>query len=203
MPNELAVGEGNELKRFHQCLFIVSFLTLNWLGMMAVHELGHAFGALITGGTVRRVVLHPLAISRTDVSPNPYPAIVVWLGPIIGCLLPVSATMAMPRRALFWRSALRFFTGFCLVANGAYIAIGSFDRVGDCGEMLNTGTPHWVLLLFGLIAIPTGLLMWHKPGSLGPFIRDASIVTARMAYLTFTVLLLALAATVTLSSRGT
>jgi hypothetical protein len=183
-------------------LLIASFLTLNWLGMMAVHEFGHAFGALITGGTVRRVVLHPLAIFRTDVSPNPYPAIVVWLGPIIGCLLPLAVTMAVPRRALFWRSALRFFAGFCLVANGAYIAVGSFERVGDCGEMLDTGTPHWVLLLFGLIAIPVGLLMWHKLGSLGPFIRKPSIVTARMAYLTFKVLFLTLAATVTLSSHA-
>lgn len=189
------------MKRFHQWLFIASFFILNWLGTMAVHEFGHIFGALITGGTVRRVILHPLAISRTDVSPNPSPAIVVWLGPILGCLLPLAVTTAVPRSALFWRSGLQFFAGFCLVANGAYISVGSFERVGDCGEMLNTGTPPWVLLLFGLIAIPAGLLMWHKIGSLGAFIRKPSIVTARMAYLTFTALLLTLAATVTLSSR--
>ena len=28
--------------------------------MMAFHELGHVVGALLTGGTVERVVLHPL-----------------------------------------------------------------------------------------------------------------------------------------------
>jgi hypothetical protein len=57
---------------------------------MAVHELGHVIGAVISGGVVERVVLHPLTISRTDVSPNPHPGIVVWLGPVIGCLFPLA-----------------------------------------------------------------------------------------------------------------
>jgi hypothetical protein len=42
-----------------------------------------------TGGTVERVVLHPLSISRTDVSPNPHPVAVVWLGPIVGSVVPL------------------------------------------------------------------------------------------------------------------
>jgi len=64
--------------------------------MMAVHEFGHVIGALTSGGVVERVVLYPLTISRTDVSPNPNPSIVVWLGPILGCVIPVCVWGAVP-----------------------------------------------------------------------------------------------------------
>jgi len=67
------------MRRFHQFLFSVSIVAMSWLIMMATHELGHVIGAALTRGTVKRVVLHPLAISRTDISPNPHPSVVVWL----------------------------------------------------------------------------------------------------------------------------
>ncbi len=63
------------MKRFQQALFMASVLVLSWLAMMAVHELGHASGALESGGSVTRVVRYPLAILRTDLSPNPRRAI--------------------------------------------------------------------------------------------------------------------------------
>jgi hypothetical protein len=61
-----------------------------WLGMQAVHELGHIVGAFLSGGMVERVVLHPFTISRTDLSHNPSPALVAWAGPICGVLLPLA-----------------------------------------------------------------------------------------------------------------
>ena len=121
--------------------------------MMALHEFGHLIGAAITGGGVERVELHPLTISRTDVSPNPHPAIVVWLGPVVGSVLPLVLFVMMPRRFTGQRNVARFFAGFCLVANGVYIAVGSFERIGDCAEMLRTGTPLWVMLAFGAVTV--------------------------------------------------
>ena len=170
------------MQRFHQFLFAVSLLALSWYAMMAVHEFGHVAGAVFTGGTIERVVLHPLTISRTDVSPNPHPAIVVWLGPFIGCFLPLAVFGIVPRRFTVLRNVARFFVGFCLIANGAYISIGSFDRVGDCGEMLRTGTPLWAMLAFGAMTIPLGLYLWHSLGSLQYFIENPSAVTPRTAY---------------------
>ena len=58
------------MKRFQQLLFVASVLVLSWLAMMAVHELGHVSRGVGSGGSVTRVVRYPLAISRTDVSPN-------------------------------------------------------------------------------------------------------------------------------------
>src|SRR4051812_4407271 len=93
----------------------------SWLGMQATHEFGHTCGAWITGGAVARVVLYPLTFSRTDLAQNPHPLLVAWAGPAIGILLPmilwlITAALRMP--GVF---VLRFFAGFCLVANGLYI----------------------------------------------------------------------------------
>jgi hypothetical protein len=172
------------MSRFHQLLFSVSILALCWYGMMAVHELGHVFGAVVTGGSVQRIVLHPLTISRTDVAPNPMPGVVVWLGPITGSVSPL-ALVWLSRDNRVLRSIAMFFAGFCLIANGAYISIGSFDRIGDCGEMLRTGTPLWTMFAFGAITAPLGIYIWHRIGSLRDFFREPSAVTPRMAYLAF------------------
>jgi hypothetical protein len=72
-----------------QMVLITTTILSSWLGVQAVHELGHVAGAWITGGGVAKVVLSPLTISRTDLADNPYPLIVVWAGPIIGSLLPL------------------------------------------------------------------------------------------------------------------
>ena len=171
------------MQRFHQFLFIAALLALCWLLMMAVHELGHVIGALATGGNVQRVVLHPLGISRTDVFPNPHPSVVVWLGPILGCVIPTIAWRLLPHRMKTTRGMAMYFAGFCLVANGAYIAIGSFDRVGDCGVMLQTGSPLWTLCGFGAITIPLGLYVWHRLGSIRGFLADPTLIGAHTTYL--------------------
>ena len=170
------------MQRIHQLVFIASLLALSWFAMMAVHEFGHVVGALTTGGTIERVVLHPLTISRTDVSPNPNPSIVVWLGPIFGCVVPAAVWWFIPRRFSVARHIAMFFAGFCLLANGAYIAIGSFGRIGDCGVMLQHGSPFWALLIFGMLTIPLGIYLWHRLGSVKQFLADPSMVDPIVAY---------------------
>jgi hypothetical protein len=96
--------------------------------MMALHELGHVVGAYLTGGGVERVVLQPFSISRTDVSPNPHPAIVVWLGPVFGCLIPLAICAVVPRSRARLRKIAHFIAGFCLIANGAYDLIKGLRR---------------------------------------------------------------------------
>src|ERR1700757_3149752 len=118
--------------------------------MQAVHESGHVIGAWATGGRVARVVLNPLTISRTDLAENPHPLFVVWAGPVFGVLAPMVLWGIAVMVRVSWAFVLRFFAGFCLLANGLYIGIGSFDRVGDCGELLRHGAPMWEMWLFGL-----------------------------------------------------
>jgi len=170
------------MQRLHQAIYVVSLLALSWLGMMVIHELGHVIGALLTGGNVQSVVLHPFRISRTDVSPNPRPLIVVWSGPVLGCLLPVLMSRFVPRRNTLVRGAAVFFAGFCLVGNGAYIGLGAFNAVGDCRVMLQYGSPFWLLVSFGSVMILAGLIVWHRLGSVRRFFSQPSFVDPQSAY---------------------
>jgi hypothetical protein len=148
--------------RSRQLLMIASTLWLSWLGMMLVHETGHVTGGITSGGTVRRVVWHPAVISRTDVQPNPHPLVEVWAGPLFGSILPVGVAFAFSMfrfrsTYLFWA-----FAGFCLIANGAYIGVGSFKPIGDAEELLADGMSRWPLAAFGFIAVAWGTWIWHR-----------------------------------------
>jgi hypothetical protein len=150
--------------------------------MMIVHESGHVVAALISGGRVQRVMLHPLSFSRTDVSPNPHPLLVAWGGPVFGAALPLLAWAIARALKLPGAYLLRFFAGFCLIANGAYIGVGSFHQIGDTYPMLLFGSSMWQLWLFGVASFPLGLLLWHRLGpsfGLGP---NAHSVHATAAY---------------------
>jgi hypothetical protein len=170
LPSEMAIQtlasyDSAMKQRVHQAVLIVSTLLASWMGMQAVHELGHVVGAAISGADVVRVVLHPLTISRTDVGNNPKPLVVVWAGPIFGVLVPLGMWLAAAAAKMPGSFLLRFFAGFCLIANGLYISLGSFGRIGDCGEMLRHGSPPWLLWLFGAATAPAGLWLWHGQGA--------------------------------------
>jgi hypothetical protein len=170
------------VRRLHQGVLVLSVVLGSWLGMQAVHEAGHVLGAWLSGGQVAQVVLYPLTISRTDLSDNPCPMFVVWFGPVFGVLLPLALWLLAVGLRLPGDFVLRFFAGFCLIANGAYIAGGSFDRIGDCGVMLQHGSGLWQLWLFGAVSVPSGLWLWHRQGphfGLGP---SQGRVSAGVAY---------------------
>ena len=152
------------MRRADQFVLIGSAVPLAWLAMMAVHEAGHVLGALLTGGTVKVVVLHPLKISCTVLSHNPHPLLVTWAGAVFGVLIPlaafgVAAAIRMPGAYL-----LRFFAGFCLIVNGVYIGVGSIERIYDADDLLRHGSQTWHLWFFGAVTIPLGLLLWHQLG---------------------------------------
>jgi hypothetical protein len=152
------------MNRLYQITLIASTLGLSWLGMQIVHEAGHVVFAWTAGERVDRVVLHPLTISRTDASHDRHPLLVVWGGPLVGVLLPLGALAVARWTRCRWSYLLQFFAGFCLVANGAYLGVGSFEGVGDAGDLLRYGAARWSLILFGLIGMPAGLFLWHGLG---------------------------------------
>ncbi len=180
------------MQRFPQTLLIVSICLASWLGMQAVHEFGHVCGAWLSGGRVAQVVLHPLTISRTDLADNPRPLIVVWAGPLLGILFPLVLWGVLAAAQCRVAFLARFFAGFCLIANGAYIGVGSVDGVGDCGEMLRHDCPIWTLWLFGALAVPTGLALWHRLGpsfGLGPAAGRVDAVAVYVSLIGLAVLL--------------
>jgi hypothetical protein len=168
---------------------IAMFIGFSGLGMQAVHELGHVAAAWATGGEVVRPILHPLAISRTDLADNPHPLIVVWAAPVIGALLPLLAWLIARLLRCPGLYLLRFSGGFCLVANGAYIAFGPGEGGADTGVLLAHGTPRWAMVAFGLPAAALGLLLWNGVGphfgfgqAKGEVSRRATIVSAALFF---------------------
>ncbi len=153
------------MKRLTQTLLIVTFIGFSWLAMQVVHEAGHVLVAGLTGGEVMRVALHPLIVSRTDLGENPHPLAVVWGGPLVGSGLPLLMFAAAAACRLPGVYLIRFFAGFCLVANGVYIGIGWLLAEGaDPWVMRTNGSPIWLLVLFGLLTAPLGLYLWHRQG---------------------------------------
>jgi hypothetical protein len=147
----------------HYWVLIPSALITCWLGMMLVHEFGHMAMALCSGGTVQKLVFHPLAFSRTDVDPNPHPMAVAWAGPAFGGTVPAGVVWLMGR--LRRRSyLLEVFAAFCLLANGAYLSFGSLERTGDAGDLQRLGMPMWALWISGSGMLTWGLWQFHRFG---------------------------------------
>jgi hypothetical protein len=191
------------LQRVRQIALIGGLLWASWLSMMLVHEAGHVVGALISRGHVERVVWHPLALSRTDVQPNPSPLVVVWGGPLFGCVLPLLLLLVVESLRSRIAYLLEFFAGFCLIANGLYIGIGVFDPVGDAHDMLRLGTSRWVLAAFGTVAATCGLGLWKRASPRLGFGTMRVLIPASDAYAVVAIALLLSCIGFAIGNRGT
>lgn len=174
--------------RWRQGALIVCFISWCWLAMMAVHESGHVLAAWSTGATVERVVLHPLAFSRTDLGENPHPLVVSWAGAVVGCLLPVLAWLILRSLRLAVAPFAKFFAGFCLVANGVYLGMGAWTGDGDAGDLIRFGAPVWQLVVFGCAAVACGLWCWHGLGSTFGGKNNQAQITGRSVLMAASVL---------------
>ena len=137
---------------------------MSWYGMMAFHEAGHCLGAVAAGGPIRAVDMPLLGFSQTHYRGNPHPLFVAWSGPVGGAVVSLALSALSLRLRGRPRDVLLYFCGFCLIANGIYIGLGGFDRVGDCAELLNHGARLWQLILFGFVATCLGGYCWHLLG---------------------------------------
>ena len=148
------------MKQLQHFLFIVFLLMCCWFGMEATHEMGHVLAAWSSGASVERVVLVP--ISRTDTTGVEYPVLLHGAGPVFGVVFPLLLWVLVRRFRHSAAYLFRFFAGFCLVANGAYIGC-DFSVVGptDAGYLIEHGVSRWILVLFGLLCVSGGLLLWH------------------------------------------
>jgi hypothetical protein len=153
---------------------ILTSAALYWLLFMAVHESGHALAAVLTGGRVAHVVLHPLAISRTDVSPNPLPLVVCWAGPLWGAIVPVGVWYLWHAVRVRGEAWMQGFAGFCLIANGLYLTSSAVAPAGDTEDLLRFGVQLWVLPVLGVPMWVAGFWIWHR---LGPAFGTASLST--------------------------
>ena len=138
----------------------------SWYGMMVIHELGHCVAAWLTGGVVEKVHFPLLGFSQTFYHENPHPLAVAWAGAAGGAVFAAMLLGASRYLHRPYQQALLYFAGFSLIANGLYLGLGGFDRVGDCAELLNQGAKLWQLVTFGIGATALGVYSWHRMGPL-------------------------------------
>jgi len=133
--------------------------------MQVVHEAGPVLVAGLTGAEVTKVALPPLIVSRTDVPRINIPLQLFGVARSLVhcfrscCLVWLGISIAW---GVFCCASL---LAFVLIANGVYIGIGHFLAEGaDPWVMMANGSPRWVLVLFGAVAFPLGLYLWHRQG---------------------------------------
>lgn len=133
-----------------------------WVLMLLTHEVGHGTAALLTGGQVVSTDLRPGVLGHTLVEPNPHPDWVVWGGFLSGGLLPLGAwgvaRAVMPRAT----ADLRLLAGFCLLANGVYLAVGGSETLTDTGVLLSLGWSWPALIGIGLLLAWPGYWLFRR-----------------------------------------
>ncbi|WP_145074829.1 hypothetical protein [Poriferisphaera corsica] len=136
--------------------------------MMAIHELGHAWGAWLSGGSEIDIIVPAVGFSRTTIGINPQPLFVAWMGASAGCAVPlvmaIGSTIVWKRVGIMiWPQRWTLgWAGFCLLANSAYIGLGWINHIGDAGDLLRHGACIWQLVIFGLVAMSSGFWIWHQ-----------------------------------------
>ena len=151
--------------RWQRIILVLSTLVASWYGMMLVHELGHVLAAWATGSRVAEVRVPFFGLSQTEIAEYRHAAVVVTMGPILGVVVPVLVWVVA--RWLFRTRVeplTRFFAGFCLVANGGYMASGLVAPVGDAADLVALGLPGWAMGVPGLVAAGAGLAVWNGLG---------------------------------------
>jgi hypothetical protein len=122
-----------------------------------LHELGHALGYWVSGGTVKAIVMEaPLPAGHVKgISPNSF--LPVWGGVGFGTLIAMAPLFTA--RWLAGRTCVRFAmmmtAAFCLGHNGMYLFVGGLIPFADASFMIALGTPRWLLFLFGIPLVAT------------------------------------------------
>ena len=146
--------------RFGNALGAISTVVAWWWLMMAIHEIGHVLGSLVSRATIESVTLWPWTISQTMRSGSHAPLIDTWAGPLLGMVLPALIWLICCRqqRITGWIGG---WVGFCLVANGVYLSAGWIESAGDAADLVHLGMPVWSLIAVGGTSVSLGLWCWH------------------------------------------
>jgi hypothetical protein len=179
-------------------MLIGIWIPFSWLAMQVVHEFGHILAARATGATVEKVVLLPWTLSRTEVSPPAFPQIYHLSGALTGMLLPVILWLFGRLAKLRETFLLRFFAGFCLVANGVYLVAGIFYPMTDSGGYLAAGGSGWIPVAIGIPAVVAGFFLWNGQSKHFGFGPEPKEVSARSVLIAGTALLVLIIAEILL-----
>ena len=132
-------------------LFVL-LLIASWIVMVVTHECGHLLGGMAGGATCIEFDLAPWRLPYSLHQPDPQPLLTLWSGPLLGVLFPMAAASVI-RKPLAW-----FIADFCLVANGAYLALAwlSGDPWLDTARLLAEGSPPVLIVVYCVFTLGIG-----------------------------------------------
>ncbi len=133
-------------------LKILALLLASWCVMVLTHESGHVIAGWLTGGKLQQADLRPWHLPYSFFQPNPRPLITLWSGPLLGAIFPVLLAL------VFKRDWLWFIANFCLLANGAYLALAWLfpDPMLDTTKLFAHGAHPVTVALYSLVTIGFG-----------------------------------------------
>lgn len=142
----------------HRLLTLAGLLATSWVVMTITHECGHLVGGMCSGATLTDFDLAPWRMPYSLHSPDPYPLVTLWAGPLLGVLVPVLIAWAIGR-PWAW-----FIADFCLIANGSYLALAwmSGDRFLDTPRLLDAGAYPASILLYCVITVSVGYFRFRS-----------------------------------------
>lgn len=144
------MSEPHSQSRTIYTLLLLTVLAFSWLYMQWTHEFGHILTGLATGAELDRVILNPLKFSMTQFASNPRPHITTWGGPVLGVLIGAGVPMLLICLIKRHQFSLRIVAAFVLLANGLYIGLGAITPFADAQDLIEDGSPRWLLAVFGL-----------------------------------------------------
>jgi len=114
--------------------------------------MGHIIGGTCCGGTLTQFDLFPWHLPYSIFDPNPRPLVTLWCGRVLGVAVPVVLALEI-RREWSW-----FIAHFCVLANGAYIAVAWFseDRFLDTPKLLAHGAHPLTIFLYCAVTVSVG-----------------------------------------------
>jgi hypothetical protein len=126
--------------------------------MLITHETGHVVGGWLSGGRLVSAELRPWHLPYSIFAPDPRPLVTLWAGLISGVLAPLLFALAIRKN---WT---RLMAGFCLLANGFYIAIGwwSGDPYLDTTKLLEHGAHPISLTAYCAATIVCGYYLFRS-----------------------------------------
>lgn len=173
---------------------LIIVLLFSWLYMQCTHELGHILTGIATGAEIDRVILNPFRFSMTQFASNPRPHLTTWGGPVLGVLIGAGAPILLSARMKSARASLFIVAAFVMIANGLYIGLGAFHPIADASDLVQHGSPRWVLGVFGLVCvigarvflIPPIFRAWGtSPAKLGWIFAILTLVLGIMGFIFF------------------
>lgn len=126
--------------------------------MTITHESGHVVAGWLSGGTLKAADLLPWHLPFSIFDPDPNPLLTLWGGLLLGIAVPLGLAFLIQREWMW------FIANFCVLANGAYIAIAWLlgDRFLDTPKMLELGASPITMCIYCLTTIGFGYVGFRR-----------------------------------------